>query len=155
MKIKYSIIIVLLIVISTLYFYSYNKDVSNRNTIINNTTNNICNRFDIIDANTIESREKGLGGMDKLSDNSIMLFTFDHSDNYGFWMKDMKFPIDIIWLDEDYKIIHIEEKVSPESYPKIFYPGEKSLYVIEMNAGFAKKYDIKLNDIFNPKKNCK
>lgn len=151
MKNKYFIIIILLALISAFFIYSSNH----RDKIIERSRNNICNKFTIIEANTPGSREKGLSGMDRLADNSIMLFTFDKPNKYGFWMKDMKFPIDIIWLDKDYKIVHIEEKVSPNSYPKIFYPERESLYVVEMNAGLAQKNAIKLDDIFNPRENCK
>ena len=57
-------------------------------------------------------------------------------------MKDMQFPIDIIWLDEAKKIVNLEEYVSPESYPNIFYPSQRSFYIIETNAGFVEKYNL-------------
>jgi uncharacterized membrane protein (UPF0127 family) len=68
-----------------------------------------------------------------------MLFTFDYPDMYAFWMKDMEFPIDIIWLDDSFKIVHVESGVSPQSYPKIFRPTKESSFVLEVNAGIAKK----------------
>src|SRR3989338_5744277 len=58
-------------------------------------------------------REKGLSGHKPILDNEGMFFVFDKPDNYGFWMKDMQFPIDIIWLNKDLKIIYIEKSVSP------------------------------------------
>lgn len=99
-------------------------------------------KISLIIADTPEKREKGLGDLQALPEDSAMLFTFENPDAYGVWMKDMKFPIDIIWLDAAKKIITIKKDVSVESYPEIFYPEEKSLYVIETNAGFAEKNDL-------------
>ncbi|MEK7464006.1 MAG: DUF192 domain-containing protein [Patescibacteria group bacterium] len=88
---------------------------------------------------TSESRTRGLGGTDSLPADSAMLFVFDDPDKYGIWMKDMKFPIDIFWLDDKGKIVHVEKDVSPDSYPKVFFPPEKTLYILEANSGFAQK----------------
>jgi uncharacterized membrane protein (UPF0127 family) len=96
----------------------------------------------LIIADTQEEREKGLGGMESLPENSAMLFTFQNEDIYNIWMKDMKFPIDIIWLNSSKKIVAIEENISPDTYPEIFSPGEKSLYVLETNAGFVEKNNL-------------
>lgn len=89
-----------------------------------------------------EEREKGLGGMESLPENSAMLFIFQNEDIYNIWMKDMKFPIDIIWLNSSKKIVAIEENISPDTYPEIFSPGEKSFYVLETNAGFVEKNNL-------------
>jgi uncharacterized protein len=69
---------------------------------------------------------------------------FDREGYQGFWMKEMNFPIDIVWLNKDKKIVHIEHNVSPDTYPKIFNPNnefnnEKSLYVLETNANFFQR----------------
>lgn len=53
----------------------------------------------------------------------------------GFWMKDMKFPIDMLWLDNQYRVVSSEENVSPDTYPKVFFPSAPSRYVIELSAG--------------------
>lgn len=103
----------------------------------------------LIIVNTPESKTRGLGGMDSLQENSAMLFTFDGLDKYGIWMKDMKFPIDIFWLDENRKIIYIEKNVSPETYPKVFFPPEKSLFVLEANAGFAEKNNLTVGKVLD------
>ena len=97
----------------------------------------------LIEVNTSATRTRGLSGTKKLPENSGMLFTFDEADKHGIWMKDMYFPIDIFWINENYMITHIQENVSPDTYPTVFYPKEKSLYVLETNAGFAEKYDLK------------
>ncbi len=100
-------------------------------------------------ASTVQERERGLSGTESLPEDSAMLFTFDKPDFYGIWMKDMKIPIDIFWLDENYKIIHIEENISPQTYPKVFLPPEKSTYVLETNAGFAEKNKLKEGKLLN------
>ena len=75
-----------------------------------------------------------------------MLFIFNSADNYGFWMKDMIFPIDIIWIGENKKIVYIEKNVLPESYPKNFSPNVKAMYVLEVLSGFSEKHNIKIGD---------
>jgi uncharacterized membrane protein (UPF0127 family) len=99
-------------------------------------------RFYLIFANTEAQRNLGLGGRKSLPENQGMFFIFDEPGDYSFWMKDMQFPIDIIWLDEHGVITHIEKNVAPETYPKTFFPGKKSLYVLETNSGYAEKNNL-------------
>lgn len=101
-------------------------------------------QVEIVD--TSSARTKGLSGRKSLLLNSGMFFVFDSEEIYGIWMKDMNFPIDIIWLDENLKIVHIEEEVSPETYPKIFYSTTPVLYVLEVNQGFVKEREINIGD---------
>lgn len=61
-------------------------------------------------------------------------------------MKDMKFPIDVIWLDGDYYVIDIAQSVEPNSFPEVFEPSEPALYILEVNAGFAKRYGVEVGD---------
>ncbi|MBI2100631.1 MAG: DUF192 domain-containing protein [Candidatus Vogelbacteria bacterium] len=82
-------------------------------------------------------RSRGLSGRTRLASNEGMLFVFDAPGSYGFWMKEMNFPIDIIWLDEDWRITGITANLSPDSYPQVFYPPEPVKYVLEVNAGLA------------------
>ena len=92
--------------------------------------------------------------MESLPEDSTIFFVFDKPDKYGIWMKDMNFPIDIIWLDKDYEVIHIEENIPPDSYPKIYYPEDNSLYIIETNANYSSRNNIKKGSILNVYKNC-
>lgn len=101
----------------------------------------------LIIENTQAGRELGLGGRTGLSENSAMLFVFDKPDTYPFWMKDMKFPIDILWLDESYRIVHIESDLSPDTYPQTFAPSEKSHFVLETAAHFAEKNNLKIGEV--------
>ncbi|MEK9185004.1 MAG: DUF192 domain-containing protein [Patescibacteria group bacterium] len=105
------------------------------------------NKVNLIIADTEAKREKGLGGFTVLSSDTGMLFVFPESGIYPFWMKDMQFPLDIIWLDEKCIITHIEKKVSPETYPESFVSDKNSLYVLETNAGFVEKNNLKTGDI--------
>ncbi len=107
------------------------------------------NEILLLFADTPELRIKGLSGVKNLEGNTAMLFVFNYPDKHGIWMKDMFFPLDIIWLDEDYKIVSIEKNVSPNTYPKVFYPTEKSLYVMEGKAGFAEQNSLTVGKVLN------
>lgn len=98
-------------------------------------------RAEVVD--TDEAREKGLSGRDGLDKNRAMLFVFDAVEKHGFWMKDMKFAIDIVWLDENKKIVSVKENAEPASYPDTFYPSEPAKYVIEVMAGRAHELEMK------------
>ncbi len=96
---------------------------------------------------TEAEREQGLSGRDGLADDAGMLFVFDHPDKYLFWMKDMNFPIDMIWIGQDSKIIYIQKNASPDSYPqKTFGPETPATYVLEVPAGFSDKNGLKEGD---------
>ncbi|MFH0804319.1 MAG: DUF192 domain-containing protein [Candidatus Zambryskibacteria bacterium] len=98
-------------------------------------------------ASTDVERERGLSGKEGLKENEGMLFEFDREGNYGIWMRDMNFPIDIAWLDKNKKIIHIESDVLPETYPKVFNSSTPSLYVLETGANFFESNKIKIGDV--------
>lgn len=91
-------------------------------------------------------RQRGLSGREGITDTQGMLFTFERAGKHCFWMKDMNFSIDIIWLDEAKKIIDIEENVSPESYPKEFCPARDARYVLEVQAGLSGKAGVDVGD---------
>lgn len=92
--------------------------------------------------------QKGLSGRANLDYKSGMLFIFSKEDYYHFWMPDMHFPIDIIWINNN-KIVDISHNVSNEfdpKNPKFYLPTKKANYVLEVNAGFSKKNNIKIGD---------
>lgn len=93
-------------------------------------------------ATTPQEQEQGLSGRLALAQGSGMFFVFDHPDKWGIWMKDMRFPIDILWADENGMIVTIEKNVSPATYPNSFYPTVPSSYVLELPAGFADALSI-------------
>ena len=86
---------------------------------------------------TDETRAKGLGGRAELASSAGMLFVFEHEQQECFWMKDMHFPIDIVWLNDKKQVVHVERNVSPDTYPNQFCPIEPATYVIELGAGQA------------------
>jgi uncharacterized protein len=97
-------------------------------------------------ADTNEKREQGLSGKGFLPSNTSMLFKFDTPDTHGIWMKDMHFPIDIIWLDKNKTIVNLISDADPSTYPHVFYPPKESLYVLEVRAGLIKDKGLKLGD---------
>lgn len=100
-------------------------------------------------ADTEALREAGLSGREALTPGSGMLFVFEEPGVYGFWMKDMNFPIDIIFADAEGTVTTVYGSVSPNTYPQAFYPQQDSLYVLEVSAGFAQAHGITTKSSFN------
>jgi uncharacterized protein len=84
-------------------------------------------------ADTQFSRAQGLSGRSVLENGTGLLFVFDSPEMPGFWMKDMNFPIDILWFDEEKKLVDTTEGFLPESFPESVYPSIPVLYVLETN----------------------
>jgi uncharacterized membrane protein (UPF0127 family) len=97
-------------------------------------------------ADSIAERIKGLSDTPYLPDGVVKLFAFGASGDHSIWMKDMNYPIDIIWVNESGTIIHRKENVSPDTFPESFSPPKPAFYVIEANAGFVEKNGIKIGD---------
>ena len=95
-------------------------------------------------ADTKASRELGLSGRESLGVDEGMLFVFDDPGRYAFWMKDMKFPLDIIWFNQNGVVVNVERDITPESYPKPFINQSNATYVLEMKAGMAEKFGLYL-----------
>lgn len=93
-------------------------------------------------ANTPQSRSTGLSGREGLAPTNALVFVFDEPDEYCFWMKDMKFAIDILWFDEDYSMVHKQLNATPESYPQSFCPPKPAKYVVEVAAGVTELNQI-------------
>lgn len=102
--------------------------------------NNVELKVEIADNHN--ERARGLSGRDYLASDNGMFFIFEKPGRYSFWMKEMNFPIDIIWVGEDLIIKEITENILPDTYPKSFYPAEDIKYVLETNAGFTGKNKI-------------
>ncbi len=97
-------------------------------------------------AETREQQERGLGGRTGLAEDRGLLYILRKPDFYTFWMKDMTFPIDIIWIDKNQKVIDISHSLTPDTYPRIFQPVHPAQIILEVSAGFAKKHDIQIGD---------
>jgi uncharacterized membrane protein (UPF0127 family) len=88
-----------------------------------------------------EDRAMGLMFRPSLDLDRGMIFVFETADFHGIWMKNCRFPIDILWLDEEQRIVHLAESVPPckaEPCP-VYNPMRRAAYVIELNAGQARR----------------
>lgn len=93
--------------------------------------------------------EVGLSQTSSLPEDQGMVFIFESAGSYPFWMRDMQFPIDIIFV-KDTNIVTIHHNVAPpkpqdENLP-VFTPTSPADKVLEIHAGLAKKYNIKEGD---------
>ncbi len=95
---------------------------------------------------TPAEQEQGLSGRTGLAADQGMLFIFPNPGQYAFWMKDMNFPIDMIWFDQNLSVIYIKENAPPSSYPQTFGPAEDAKYVLEVDAGFSAENGLKIGD---------
>ena len=75
-----------------------------------------------------------------------MLFIFPEPGIYKFWMKDMNFPIDIIWLDETYHVVYVKKNADPKLYPETYQSGSPAVWVIETVAGFTDLHNVRIGD---------
>jgi len=97
------------------------------------------------------SMARGLSYRSNLAQNGAMLFLFDRPDRYGFWMKEMLFPIDIFWI-KDNRIVDMEERASPpapgadEKSLPVYVPDVPADMVLETRAGFAAEHHVRIGD---------
>ena len=124
-----------------IYFFTIANDPNYRNVTIKNES------FKLEVVNKSEGLAKGLSGKNALSQNSGMLFDFGALGTWQMWMKNMNFAIDILWLDENGKIVGIETNVLPSTYPKTFGTLASSWYVIELPAGTVNNLSLKFGDV--------
>lgn len=96
---------------------------------------------------TNEEKIIGLSGRDILLPNHGMLFLYDHKELYPYWMKNMKFPLDFIWFDGN-RVVDVTPNVSADQTIPIpvITPKTPADKVLEVNAGEAAKYGIKIGD---------
>jgi uncharacterized membrane protein (UPF0127 family) len=95
-----------------------------------------------------EERARGLMFRDEIHEDQAMLFLFAEEDIHSFWMKNMRFPIDILWLDRDKRIVHIESRVPPcprEPCPT-YVPVSVAAFVLELQSGCAEKHGLRVSD---------
>lgn len=98
-------------------------------------------------ADTEKTRMQGLSGVEQLGITEGMWFVFPQVGYYAFWMKDMNFPIDIIWIDENFIIIDRVVNVSPDTYPKTFTSSGPVKYVLEIPAGTADLHGFTIGEL--------
>ena len=99
-------------------------------------------------AATPKARAQGLSGRASLKSGTGMFFVFQQNGDWGFWMKDMQFPIDIIFIGETGAVTTVYKNISPDTYPQVFYPEVASRFVLEVPAGFAETHQITQGSTF-------
>ncbi len=102
-------------------------------------------------ADTPEKRAQGLSDRDTMGLDNGMIFIFDQESQYNFIMRNMRFPLDFVWVKDD-RVVDISENIPPDAAGtadadlKRYSPKEPVNRVIEVNAGYIKKYGIKIGD---------
>ncbi len=131
MKIKYTLILFLIILISC-------SKIENKICLKDK-----CFNVEIADSN--EERSEGLMFRDSLDLDKGMLFIFDEEGKYDFWMKNMKIPLDIIWINEDKEAVYVHKNTPPcpENVCFSVVPDKEAKYVLEINPGVI---DINIGD---------
>lgn len=97
-------------------------------------------------AHTEEQRRTGLMNRKSLGSNEGMLFVFEKSNYQSFWMKNTYIPLDIAFIDDEKTVINISKNVTPLNETLTYRSSKPALYVIETNANWFEKNDIKAGD---------
>ena len=101
---------------------------------------------------TPAERNQGLSGHPPLADNEGMLFVFENEAKWTFWMKEMLFPLDMLWIDARCAVVDITENAPmPEPGQALqdlprFFPETLAQYVLEVNAGTAQRTGVSIGD---------
>lgn len=104
-------------------------------------------------ADTEPRRVRGLMFQDQLPYDQGMIFVFDKPGLYSLWMLNMQFPLDMIWFDEEGKIVHIEKDVPPCKTPleiascQSIVPEGQAVYVLEVTSGFVEQNNVTVDSI--------
>jgi hypothetical protein len=101
-------------------------------------------------AESDQQRRQGLSGRESLAEGTGMLFVFEEDSRPTFWMDDMNFAIDIVWIDNG-RIVAVENNVQPEDGVTeenlTLYPAPQPIdYVLEVNAGYSEEHNLKIGD---------
>jgi len=100
-------------------------------------------------ATTPEEREQGLSGRPSLASDRGVLFVFNQPGRYPFWMKDMSFPLDILWINQG-KIVDLVKDFpapKPGEWPATFTPAFEADRVLEINAGLSNRLNLKVGSL--------
>ena len=144
MKNFFFLILGLVIILGSIFLF-FERPLVKENRIEIIKINDVSVKVEVV--KTPETRAQGLSDRKILPDGTGMLFVFDEPAQYGFWMKDMNFAIDIVWIDERLRVIGIEKRVSPDTFPQIFHPNQAVKYVLELPAGFTENRGIDIDQV--------
>lgn len=138
--------------LANLFNLDYDGKIFAQNDIINEFPSSVKIKglhINVTLAKTPDDLTKGLSIKNSLKEHEGMLFIFDTPKKSSFWMKDMKFPIDIIWIHPNTTIVHIEKNLQPCISFLIctsYSPNDLSQYVLEVNAHYTTKNNITVGD---------
>ncbi len=106
-------------------------------------------RMTALVADTQRKMTVGLMFRKSMKQNECMLFIFPNDGSHPIWMRNMRFPLDIVWLDSNHKVVDFVESAKPSSWQDFsgYRPKAPSRYVLEFNAGFVRKNRIKIKDV--------
>ena len=138
------IFVIILLIFGGVIFYQFATHPAPKSKVTINT-----HTFAVKTASSAAQQQQGLSGVKSMPQDQGMIFIFDQAAKYPFWMKEMKFPLDIIFI-RDNKIVQIFQNVPAPKDSKtqlpIYQPVAPADRVLEINAGLSKKYDFKKND---------
>ena len=146
-----------LIIILSLFILSLGKSINNSQALLKPESASVKsaviagNEISLEIAQTPKEKEQGLSGRESIPENHGMLFIISPKSGSPFWMIDMKFPLDIIWISDN-QIVHIDENTPPptpgqkEKDLPLYYPPKPVDYVLEVNGGFSSEHKIKVGD---------
>lgn len=106
-----------------------------------NPDGEIATTVDVAIADDDHTRNLGLMDVQNMPDDSGMLFIFDDEEPRSFWMANTPLTLDIIYANENFEIVRIHRNTTPYSNDS-FESGEPAMYVVEVNGGFTRRYDI-------------
>lgn len=155
-KIIFVTIVFVACIIIVFVFYSHNKTVKiSKNDYLNVRKTEIDSIKSVIIGsktitvdvvNTEIDRERGLSGKQTLAEGTGMLFVFEKPSKWGIWMKNMNFPIDVVWFDNKGVVVSVKEHMTPQSYPEVFTPQFPAWYVLEIPDGAFAKTGVKVGE---------
>ena len=140
------IIGLLLVVIAAVVYYQFsmNKQMQTDNEITIND-----HAFFVETVSDPQAQQIGLTKYNSIKEDQGMLFIFEQPGDYGFWMKNMQFPIDILFINND-TIVTIVSNAEPAAAdaenPTIYHADAPIDKVLEITAGLAEKYELKRGD---------
>ena len=135
------------IVFLIIFFMNFLNGCSNISNGVSIKNANAITKVNVEIADDNNERSKGLMFRENLSMNAGMLFIFDLEENRTFWMKNTLFPLDIIFINKDLKIVDIKYAIPCKKEPCELYKSSKpAKYVLEVNGNFTSKNKIDVGD---------
>jgi len=148
-KVLLTFFILLIVVAGVYYTKNYAKSGQVLSIFTKPATVTIDNQsFNVSIARSEKEHEVGLSGTKSLDQNQGMIFLFNNPGYYSFWMKDMKFPIDIIFINNDQIVTIYNDAPTVQGQENLIaYPPTQMVdKVLEIQAGLSEKYNFKIGD---------